>query len=185
MPAPADIKLRKNRIVSDDEDDTPPPPRRITKSKARASVAADALDSDAESSLRAMMDIDDGECHADRKIASTAEWPALPCIAALVERASASRPAPVKPEPADDDEDVEMAPEPAAEAQQASEDEEAAPKPKPRKKTQKKVVPVGRNGLKKKRTMKSRMTVDAKGYMGACRLAYVRVRPGAYARDVR
>ncbi|KAL1946664.1 hypothetical protein VTO73DRAFT_14768 [Trametes versicolor] len=144
VPAPADIKLRKNRIVSDDEEDTPPPPRRITKSKARSSVAADALDSDAESSLRAMMDIDD----------------------ALVEKASASRPAPVKPEPADDDdEDVEMAPEPAAETQQASEDEDVAPKPKPRKKTQKKVVPVGRNGLKKKRTLKSRMTVDAKGYM--------------------
>lgn len=105
--------------------------------------------------------------------------------AALVEKASASRPAPVKPEPADDDdEDVEMAPEPAAETQQASEDEDAAPKPKPRKKTQKKVVPVGRNGLKKKRTMKSRMTVDAKGYMGACRLAYVSVLPGAYVCDV-
>lgn len=65
VPAPADIKLRKNRIVSDDEEDTPPPPRRITKSKARSSVAADALDSDAENSLRAMMDIDDGEWHAD------------------------------------------------------------------------------------------------------------------------
>ncbi|OJT10483.1 hypothetical protein TRAPUB_12921 [Trametes pubescens] len=142
VPAPADIKLRKNRIVSDDEDDTPPPPpRRLTKNRARVSAAADALDSDAENSLRAMMDIDD----------------------ALVEKASASRPAPVKPEPADDaaDEDVEM----AAETQQASEDEDIAPKPKPRKKTQKKVVPVGRNGLKKKRTMKSRMTVDAKGYM--------------------
>ncbi|EIW61840.1 uncharacterized protein TRAVEDRAFT_44661 [Trametes versicolor FP-101664 SS1] len=144
VPAPADIKLRKNRIVSDDEEDTPPPPRRITKTKARSSMAADALDSDAENSLRAMMDIDD----------------------ALVEKASSSRPVPVKPEPADDeDEDVEMAPEPAAETQQASEDEDAAPKPKPRKKAQKKVVPVGRNGLKKKRIMKSRMTVDAKGYM--------------------
>lgn len=104
----------------------------------------------------------------------------LSSATALVEKASASRPAPVKPEPADDeDEDVEMAPEPAAETQQASEDEDVAPKPKPRKKTQKKVVPVGRNGLKKKRTMKSRMTVDAKGYMGVCRCAYYRMQAGS------
>lgn len=37
---------------------------------------------------------------------------------------------------------------------------------KPRKKTEKKAVPVGRNGLKKKRVVKSRMSTDAKGYMG-------------------
>ena len=45
------------------------------------------------------------------------------------------------------------------------------PKPKPARKTQqrkpKKEVPVGRNGLKKKRVVKSRMTTDDKGYFGA------------------
>ncbi len=86
VPAPADIKLRKNRIVSDDEDDTPPPPpRRLTKNRARASAAADALDSDAENSLRAMMDIDDGEWLADSRTPSRSQaeqWPALlPCSA--------------------------------------------------------------------------------------------------------
>lgn len=40
---------------------------------------------------------------------------------------------------------------------------------KPRKKAEKKVVPVGRNGLKKKRVVKSRMSTDAKGYMGTFR----------------
>jgi len=48
---------------------------------------------------------------------------------------------------------------------------EPEPKPKPTRKTQqrkpKKVVPVGRNGLKKRRVVKSRMTTDAKGYIGA------------------
>lgn len=44
--------------------------------------------------------------------------------------------------------------------------DDTIPKPKPKKRREKKVVPVGRNGLKKKRVMKSRMTVDAKGYMG-------------------
>lgn len=50
----------------------------------------------------------------------------------------------------------------------AMEDDESdvpAEKPK-RKKKERKVIPAGRNGLKKKRIMKSRMTTDAKGYMG-------------------
>ena len=46
-------------------------------------------------------------------------------------------------------------------------DEPAEVKPKrTRKKVDKKVVPVGSNGLKKKRVVKSRMSLDAKGYMG-------------------
>ena len=48
---------------------------------------------------------------------------------------------------------------------------EPKPKPKPGRKPQqrkpKKEVPVGRNGLKKRRVVKSRMTTDAKGYFGA------------------
>jgi DNA polymerase delta subunit 3 len=57
------------------------------------------------------------------------------------------------------------------------EDREPEPEPEPkpvraptRKKTQrkpKKEVPVGRNGLKKRRLVKSRMTTDEKGYFGA------------------
>jgi DNA polymerase delta subunit 3 len=57
------------------------------------------------------------------------------------------------------------------------EDREPEPEPEPepprapaRKKVQrkpKKEVPVGRNGLKKRRTVKSRMTTDEKGYFGA------------------
>jgi len=51
-------------------------------------------------------------------------------------------------------------------------DEPTEVKPKkPRKKAVKKVVPVGKNGLKKKRVVKSRMSLDAKGYMGAPRLS--------------
>jgi DNA polymerase delta subunit 3 len=59
---------------------------------------------------------------------------------------------------------------------------EPEPKPKPARargptrKTQrkpKKEVPVGRNGLKKRRVVKSRMTTDEKGYFGAfCVIIY-------------
>lgn len=62
------------------------------------------------------------------------------------------------------DEDVDM-----------SDDTEVKPKPKPRKKKEKKAVPVGRNGLKKRRVMKSRMRVDEKGYMGMSNLLCNRI----------
>lgn len=47
---------------------------------------------------------------------------------------------------------------------------EPEPARKPARKAQrkpKKEVPVGRNGLKKRRVVKSRMTTDDKGYFGA------------------
>jgi len=46
---------------------------------------------------------------------------------------------------------------------------EVAPAPPARKpqRKPKKQVPVGRNGLKKKRVVKSRMKTDDKGYFGA------------------
>ena len=43
---------------------------------------------------------------------------------------------------------------------------------KPRQKRTKKVVPVGRNGLKKLRVIKSRTKLDDKGYMGTCQRLY-------------
>lgn len=52
------------------------------------------------------------------------------------------------------DEDVEMG------------DETTVVKPKPKKRRVKKVIPVGRNGLKKKEIMKTRMVTDENGYLG-------------------
>ncbi len=63
------------------------------------------------------------------------------------------------------DEDVSMEDEVEPEHEPEPEPEPAV-KPKTRKKREKKVVPVGRNGIKKKRTLKSRMVTDEKGYMG-------------------
>jgi DNA polymerase delta subunit 3 len=47
------------------------------------------------------------------------------------------------------------------------EDEEEVAKPK-KQRAKKKAIPVGKNGLKKKRVVKSRQTTDAKGYTGRC-----------------
>ena len=44
-------------------------------------------------------------------------------------------------------------------------EDDIAPLPKKARKP-KKVIPVGSNGIRKKRVVKSRMTTDAKGYMG-------------------
>jgi hypothetical protein len=55
---------------------------------------------------------------------------------------------------AHDDGDVDM------------EDEEEVPKAKPKQRKPRKIVPVGRNGLKKKKVIRSRTTADEKGYMG-------------------
>ena len=83
-------------------------------------------------------------------------------------------PAPAKPLPKSksrskvvESSDEEEKPEPGDADSMYVDDEPAEVKPKkPRKKVEKKIVPVGRNGLKKKQVMKSRMSLDAKGYMG-------------------
>ncbi|KAI0750818.1 DNA polymerase subunit Cdc27 [Daedaleopsis nitida] len=148
VPVKQEIKLRKNRVVSDDEDDEDAPRSKPQpKGKSRAARIQSAIESQEEASLRAMMDMDDSQ----------------------VEKASASRP-PARAEPdVSQDDDVVMAsePEPVGLGSEQDEDmvDDAAPKPKPRKKKEKKTVPVGRNGLKKKRVLKSRTAMDTKGYM--------------------
>ena len=59
------------------------------------------------------------------------------------------------PEPVDAEESMYMDDEPAE-----------VKRKKPKKKAEKKVVPVGRNGLRKKRVVKSKLSIDAKGYTG-------------------
>lgn len=65
---------------------------------------------------------------------------------------------------------------PATDVEMENRDPEPEPEPEPeparapKRKTQrkpKKELPVGRNGLKKRRVVKSRMTTDEKGYFGA------------------
>lgn len=46
---------------------------------------------------------------------------------------------------------------------------------KPRKKAEKKAVVVGKNGLRKKRVMKSRVSLDEKGYRGRFRFRSLRM----------
>ncbi|KAH9953885.1 DNA polymerase subunit Cdc27 [Russula dissimulans] len=144
--------VKKGVVISDDDEDEeapkkkpspspspPPPPKAAYKAKPKAAPP----DPDAEKELRAMMDIDDEHVTKVSRRAVSLSEPATSPPATDVEL-----------EDRDPDPDPEPAPEPE-------------PKPatrKPRQRKPKKEVPVGRNGLKKRRVVKSRTTMDEKGY---------------------
>jgi hypothetical protein len=87
--------------------------------------------------------------------------------AAQVERAGAARRATTPP----DTEDGRSLADADADAMDVD-DDEPDPAPKPiRKRREKKVIPMGQNGLAKRRVVKTRTTTDAKGFMGALRCA--------------
>ncbi|KAG1726365.1 uncharacterized protein EDB91DRAFT_60920 [Suillus paluster] len=114
---------------------------RMRKSRA-GHVKITRSTSDSERSLAAM-DIDDDQV-------------------VRVSRLSSHRPDDVVDDTGDevDQTDVDLLTSSAGE-----EEEEEDLKPQAKKRKSRKVVPVGRNGLKKHRVMKSRTTTDAKGYM--------------------
>ncbi|KAI0255089.1 DNA polymerase subunit Cdc27 [Lactifluus subvellereus] len=135
----APARVKRGVVISDDEDEEEAPklPRAKAAYKAKAKAKAVSPDLEAEKELRAMMEV--GDDHVTR-----------------VSRAvSLSEPATSPPAT-----DVEM----------EDREPELAPAPARAKKPQrkpKKEVPVGRNGLKKRRVVKSRMTTDDKGYFVA------------------
>ena len=85
-------------------------------------------------------------------------------VVAPVKPLQKSKPKPKVVESSDEEEQSEPG-EPEDSMYVDGEPAEVKPK-RSRKKVEKKVVPVGRNGLKKKRVVKSKMSTDAKGYMG-------------------
>ncbi|KZT12769.1 uncharacterized protein LAESUDRAFT_808312 [Laetiporus sulphureus 93-53] len=130
---------KKGVVLSEDEEfekpDTYSRPA-SSRRKARPRSRRSETPTEAEKSLRAMMDVDDDE----------------------VIRVSHSVPPDTEPEADEtqnEDVDVEM----------VEDSEPERVENKPRRKREKKVIPTGRNGLKKRRVLKSRTKVDEKGYM--------------------
>ncbi|KAI0747421.1 hypothetical protein BC629DRAFT_177138 [Irpex lacteus] len=137
--------VKGNTILSDDDDDDEPQPKPRARGKGAGKMKA-AFDLDFDDmpsrsertrSLKAMMDIDDDQVE---KVVRNKK---------AVQESS--------DEAVGDDEDVVMA---------DDSDIDVPPVKPKRQRKPKKVVPVGKNGLKKRRVVKSRMTTDAKGYMG-------------------
>ncbi|KAH9938597.1 DNA polymerase subunit Cdc27-domain-containing protein [Fomitopsis serialis] len=146
------IRRKSTRAVMLDSDDdeshspTPAPPtKEVAKAKSkdedsRRKTKTKVRSSVIDKSLKAMMDIDDDEVD------------------------KASRPASV---PESEVETEEEAP-PDTQTEDViddSEPERMKQRPQKKKKQAKKPVPVGRNGLKKRRVMRTRTKTDEKGYM--------------------
>jgi DNA polymerase delta subunit 3 len=166
-PRPATNPGSKSRIhtgaVSSDEDEEQEQPRRRLQKKPRRKVNVDEdddmkNDSEARKALESLMNMDDGLliflsfAGVESLISSPTDQ---------VEKVSRNVPA-ARQEEAEENPDVVMKTEDVG----MSDDAAVKTKPKPRKKKEKKVVPMGRNGLKKRRVMKSRTRIDDKGYMG-------------------
>lgn len=133
MPsAMSNARVKKGVVMSDDEDEEVP-------SKSHKKITRSTLDS--ERSLAAMMDIDD-----DQVVRAS--------------RLSSRRPDDVVDDTGDEVDQTDI----DALISSLGEEEEDV-KPQAKKRKSKKVVPVGRNGLKKRRVLKSRTATDAKGYM--------------------
>ncbi|KAI9568164.1 DNA polymerase subunit Cdc27 [Boletus coccyginus] len=136
----AGSSVKKRVVHSDDDDDS-----EVRRLGQRRPKRKSSLTSDSEMSLRAMMDIDDEQVDHVSRISR---------VRALRE---------------EEEESGEEGNEPEKEAAGppvTTEDDESDHVPiVPKKRKPRKVVPVGRNGLKKRRVVKSRTTTDAKGYI--------------------
>ncbi|KAF9482550.1 hypothetical protein BDN70DRAFT_929929 [Pholiota conissans] len=134
-------RARRRVLLSDDESDTaaPKPARR----KSRVSYNTESNEnSEAEREAMALMDIDDDQVERVSRVPSTrASSNELEADDGDGEGASSGT----------QDEDVSM-------------EDEAPVKPK-RMRKPKIVIPVGRNGLNKRKVTKTRRTMDANGYM--------------------
>lgn len=160
-------RVKKGVILSDDEEEEAPKPARPKAAyrTAKTKKHSPGLDAAAESELRAMMDIDDGmktafgraRAFGERSKLTVRSSVSLDQVTRVSRTVTASEPATTPPVSDVDMEDHESGPAP-----------EPVPVPtrKPQRKP-KKQVPVGSNGLKKRRVVKSRMKTDDKGYFGA------------------
>lgn len=149
--------MKKGVVYSDEDDDGEvrmPGQRRL---KRKSTVT-----SDSEISLRAMMDIDDGLFLPLNVIES---W-LIKCVEQVDCVSKVNK---VYPQREESEESEEEGNEPEKEATvppATSEDDESDCAPVvPKRRKPRKVVPVGRNGLKKRRVIKSQTTTDAKGYI--------------------
>lgn len=115
----------------------------------------------------ALMDIDDGMCRVS--------WLDLPAIHSWlqfffsdqVERVSRAPSTQISSNELDGNDDDGEDASSGIQDEDVSMEEEVPAKPKPKPRKPKNVIPVGRNGLKKRKVTKTRRTMDASGYMRA------------------
>ncbi|KIM44644.1 hypothetical protein M413DRAFT_25098 [Hebeloma cylindrosporum] len=134
-------RSKRRVVLSDDESDTIPTKTSALKSRPSFKTVESTDNSEAEREARALMDVDDDEVEKVSRVPSTSN-------------SSIN-------EPDDDDGDQES--EALEGGDVAMEDIPKNPATKKRK--TKAIIPVGRNGLKKRKVTKTKRTVDANGYI--------------------
>jgi DNA polymerase delta subunit 3 len=154
---PPKTARRKNNIVLSDEDEEDDQPVRApAKSIPVARPKRKALaGSDDEDDLDKMMNLDDSELMPSYTLRILLMKPLGEVV-----HASKVREATTPPDTDDGMSNIDH-----HEEMYMDEDIDDVPKPK-RKKKEKKVVPVGKNGIPKRRLVNTRTTLDAKGFMG-------------------
>ncbi|KAJ7223127.1 DNA polymerase subunit Cdc27 [Mycena pura] len=150
------VRVHRGAVLSDDEDDAPQPVR-----KGKGKATASNFESEAEKDLHALMDIDDGMHSGSFFFCCRPANNSLDAVTRASHSATAAPEPPQEPAPKEApvaDSNVEM-------SDVEMSDGNSKPAPAKAKRKPKKVVPVGQNGLKKKRIVKSRFSTDDKGYM--------------------
>lgn len=142
-------KGRKNAVASDDEDGEPAKDTQFSK-KGKGRVILSDDEDGAPLSLKAMMDLDDSAfaiffVRSDLLIQI---W------------------TPAQVTPRQSKQEAEAEEEGDIEMQDEDEDDDVPVVKRKVKRKPKKVIPLGKNGLPKRRVVKSRKTKNAKGYTG-------------------
>ncbi|KDR80653.1 hypothetical protein GALMADRAFT_135781 [Galerina marginata CBS 339.88] len=143
--AGSNTRVRRKVVISDDESDAAP--AKPVRRKSRLSIKTESTEnSDAEREALAIMDIDDDEVEKVSRVPST--------------NASSNE----RDEDEDEDEDAESS---FAKDEDVDMSDYTSLKPKTVKtrRKPKTVIPVGRNGLKKRKVTKTRKALDENGYM--------------------
>ncbi|KIK61721.1 hypothetical protein GYMLUDRAFT_574122 [Collybiopsis luxurians FD-317 M1] len=136
--AKSKVHVRRGVVISDDEEEE----SKANKSKSKGKSRQEQVIRDEDEDVLGLMEIDDE--HVD-------------VVPSRASRSTSRRESPESSQVESEHhgEDVEM-------------EDDTKPPPKPKKTTTKakKVIPVGKNGLKKKRVVKKREFLDPKGYIG-------------------
>jgi DNA polymerase delta subunit 3 len=141
-------------VLSDDESDpVAPPPKRTSRQKSKVTLRTESPEREIDQATMALMDIDDGLCVLTIYHYSRFRYFLTDQVEKVIHETSTNVSTANDDDEMEQMDDVEMADGTTSEPKKA------------RKKREKKIIPIGRNGLRKKKVMKTKKTMDDNGYM--------------------
>ncbi|KAJ7830832.1 DNA polymerase subunit Cdc27-domain-containing protein [Mycena leptocephala] len=152
--AQSSVRIRKGVILSDDEEKVVKPAKPVAQAQSSARIRKGVILSDDEEDEPQPSRKGKGKASASRPDSQSEKD--LRAMMDIDDDAVTRASRDAEPEPESEDDAMEV-----VDTHMSDGDS----KPAPVKRKPKKVVPVGKNGLKKKRIVKSKMRIDEKGYM--------------------